>query len=86
MDPELGEPDSRPVELKLAVRSRFRSHFAARRSTDERARGKKPLQLAGASGDGETRTRTGDTTIFSRVLYQLSYLARGQPAAGPERC
>jgi hypothetical protein len=26
-------------------------------------------------GDGETRTRTGDTTIFSRVLYQLSYLA-----------
>ena len=27
------------------------------------------------SPDGETRTRTGDTTIFSRVLYQLSYLA-----------
>ena len=26
-------------------------------------------------GDGETRNRTGDTTIFSRVLYQLSYLA-----------
>ena len=25
--------------------------------------------------DGETRIRTGDTTIFSRVLYQLSYLA-----------
>ena len=24
---------------------------------------------------GETRIRTGDTTIFSRVLYQLSYLA-----------
>jgi hypothetical protein len=30
---------------------------------------------AGTSPDGETRTRTGDTTIFSRVLYQLSYLA-----------
>ena len=28
-----------------------------------------------ARTDGETRTRTGDTTIFSRVLYQLSYLA-----------
>ena len=27
---------------------------------------------------GETRTRTGDTTIFSRVLYQLSYLAVGE--------
>jgi hypothetical protein len=25
---------------------------------------------------GEGRIRTGDTTIFSRVLYQLSYLAR----------
>jgi hypothetical protein len=25
--------------------------------------------------DGETGTRTRDTTIFSRVLYQLSYLA-----------
>ena len=30
--------------------------------------------------DGETRTRTGDTTIFSRVLYQLSY-----PAAAGNR-
>ena len=27
------------------------------------------------SFDGETRNRTADTTIFSRVLYQLSYLA-----------
>ena len=31
--------------------------------------------------DGETRNRTGDTTIFSRVLYQLSYLAE-QPSDG----
>jgi hypothetical protein len=31
--------------------------------------------LQGSFSDGETRTRTGDTTIFSRVLYQLSYLA-----------
>ena len=29
--------------------------------------------LAGANGEG--RNRTGDTTVFSRVLYQLSYLA-----------
>jgi hypothetical protein len=27
----------------------------------------------GRSGEG--RTRTGDTPVFSRVLYQLSYLA-----------
>jgi hypothetical protein len=28
-----------------------------------------------SSGNGEGRDRTGDTTVFSRVLYQLSYLA-----------
>ena len=32
---------------------------------------------------GETRTRTGDTTIFSRVLYQLSYLAEPNRLALP---
>jgi hypothetical protein len=32
--------------------------------------------------NGEGQNRTADTTIFSRVLYQLSYLARGMtPAA-----
>ena len=31
--------------------------------------------------DGETRTRTGDTTIFSRVLYQVSYLAPAHKAS-----
>ena len=25
--------------------------------------------------NGEGRNRTGDTTVFSRVLYRLSYLA-----------
>ena len=41
-------------------------------------RGRRPSDVAGRSGpslDGEGRNRTGDTTIFSRVLYQLSYLA-----------
>ena len=38
-------------------------------------RATKMAQLCRAFADGETRTRTGDTTIFSRVLYQLSYLA-----------
>ena len=36
---------------------------------------KRSPALAGLPFDGETRARTGDTTIFSRVLYQLSYLA-----------
>src|SRR5918999_3082102 len=37
-------------------------------------------------GDGEARNRTGDTTIFSRVLYQLSYLADAScdPSVGME--
>ncbi len=32
-------------------------------------------RTSGRSGEG--RTRTGDTPVFSRVLYQLSYLAAG---------
>src|SRR3954452_13421561 len=32
---------------------------------------------------GETQTRTGDTTIFSRVLYQLSYLAEAATRVAP---
>ena len=31
----------------------------------------------GSAESGEGRNRTGDTTVFSRVLYQLSYLAPG---------
>ena len=30
---------------------------------------------------GEGRNRTGDTTVFSRVLYQLSYLAAGRQSS-----
>jgi hypothetical protein len=29
-------------------------------------------------GYGEGRNRTGDPTVFSRVLYQLSYLAEAR--------
>jgi hypothetical protein len=35
--------------------------------------------------DGEGRNRTGDTTIFSRVLYQLSYLAARGHGSGSAR-
>jgi hypothetical protein len=34
--------------------------------------------------NGEGRNRTGDTTIFSRVLYQLSYLAARVDASGAQ--
>ena len=33
------------------------------------------LPTAPADCSGQGRSRTADTTIFSRVLYQLSYLA-----------
>jgi hypothetical protein len=39
---------------------------------------KQKTAVSSAVPDGETRTRTGDTTIFSRVLYQLSYLAAAE--------
>ena len=34
---------------------------------------------AGEPVDGQGRNRTADTAIFSRVLYQLSYLAKKTP-------
>ena len=40
-----------------------------------------PAAARTSVGSGEGRNRTGDTTIFSRVLYQLSYLARGAEKA-----
>src|SRR2546423_3353118 len=47
-----------------------------------------PAESRTSVGSGEGRNRTGDTTVFSRVLYQLSYLARARSLAarpGPER-
>jgi hypothetical protein len=37
--------------------------------------------VVGIPVNGEGQNRTGDTTIFSRVLYQLSYLAGAQRLA-----
>jgi hypothetical protein len=39
------------------------------------------------SGGAESQNRTGDTAIFSRVLYQLSYLGPmvNQPSAARRR-
>ena len=33
------------------------------------------VDLDNGIASGEGRNRTGDTTVFSRVLYRLSYLA-----------
>ena len=40
-----------------------------------------PPQAGFRAANGETQIRTGDTTIFSRVLYQLSYLAAADDAS-----
>ena len=46
-------------------------------------RSRRPGPQAGP-GDGQGRSRTADTAIFSRVLYQLSYLAKKiRPGPGP---
>jgi hypothetical protein len=34
---------------------------------------------------GEGRNRTGDTTVFSRVLYRLSYLAEPTESSGRKK-
>ena len=50
-----------------------------------RARAGKTLKNLDLEDGGQGQNRTGDTTIFSRMLYQLSYLAtRGVRAAQRE--
>ena len=64
-------------------------HWATRRKSARSRRsgtsteGRKTTRFQGYP-HGETQTRTGDTTIFSRVLYQLSYLALILPDRDPD--
>jgi hypothetical protein len=54
----------------------IRARLRTRPRGEQRAPRAQPVfrqALLDASGEG--RNRTGDTTVFSRVLYQLSYLA-----------
>jgi hypothetical protein len=60
--------------LNWASKCRFRASVAQLSPQSTRAPVRDGMDFQGVC-DGETRTRTGDTTIFSRVLYQLSYLA-----------
>src|SRR4051812_18522013 len=71
LDPTRRRHAGRSLGTRLGTRGivwRVGAPGGSRRAT------KKAL-ISRADSDGETRTRTGDTTIFSRVLYQLSYLA-----------
>jgi hypothetical protein len=60
-----------------AERKEKREPHATRLPGGARDNASRPNAASRFLGDGEGRNRTGDTTIFSRVLYQLSYLARG---------
>jgi hypothetical protein len=69
----------------MGAKSTFSSNQQARRDSNPQPpvleTGALPVELRTFYGQG--RSRTADTTIFSRVLYQLSYLASsaGVPAS-----
>ena len=73
-------PISRTVSRTVSVDFRPSGTVSHRALADcgsrrlEQTATKKP-SICWAFMSGETQTRTGDTTIFSRVLYQLSYPA-----------
>ena len=78
--------------MRAGAALEFRTSFGTLREVVARSRstsvlhlGDRTCRFAGPLRSGETRTRTGDTTIFSRVLYQLSYLAAAPKASGLRR-
>ena len=95
-EPRLTDPKSAvlPLDEGAAVpgnRSRCGGKWSGRRDSNPRpspwqgdALPTEPLPLdkAGHLGGAESQIRTGDTAIFSRVLYQLSYLG---PVPGPPK-
>ena len=56
--------------------------FGVAQPGDELGGRAKIRPIPGHLQNGEGRNRTGDTTIFSRVLYQLSYLAAPEDGSG----
>ena len=66
--PAFAEPSARSLRLGSCLRKSFRSAVVAFQA------GLPAVGLAEAGG--KARNRTGDTRIFSPLLYQLSYLAK----------
>ena len=67
-----------------------RYHFEARQTSGDNIRPKSPMISNAENGNGaQGRDRTTDTAIFSRMLYQLSYLGgssgTGERGAVPAR-
>jgi hypothetical protein len=69
-------PTAPPAEPPAMQGHRARHHY---RDSNPGFRTENPVREVSATGgslrNGEGQNRTADTTIFSRVLYQLSYLA-----------
>ena len=65
------KPSPSECEHARLPRTQVADACFAREATEDAGR-----RCGAAWSDGEGRNRTGDTTIFSRVLYQLSYLAK----------
>jgi hypothetical protein len=72
-----------PTRSEQALLSRVCADVCAADGARRPTRAISQTLICSAFPDGETRTRTGDTTIFSRMLYQLSYLARTTILAPP---
>ena len=70
----VGTRDRRVVSVRLTESTLGAWRACARGGCLEAEAASAPA-ISFDSRDGEARTRTGDTTIFSRVLYQLSYFA-----------
>jgi hypothetical protein len=73
--PRSGRMDGEAAGLAICRASRPPGKDAVSDACYARERARTPPGDATQPGNGEAQNRTGDTTIFSRVLYQLSYLA-----------
>ena len=64
----------------MSLRLVFNQHFAslAHYRHTKQKRAAEGLPVTYRIIDGQGRSRTADTAIFSRVLYQLSYLAAAE--------
>jgi hypothetical protein len=89
---QLSYPASRiaPTALAITGETRFPPWAPRQGPQEQRGRPSRPLEsetraTRAEAISGEGRNRTGDTTVFSRVLYQLSYLAERKTSLAAPR-
>ncbi len=88
----LGQPLEQPIRVSTLDHPQGRGpkkdlarETAVSDPVDKAHRPRQNVAMCRDLYDGETRNRTEDTTIFSRVLYQLSYLAAASTLPVPNR-